>query len=51
VTTTGLRYPLRDERLPTGTTRGVSNVFVERTATVSVRSGVVLAIQPEALEV
>jgi thiamine pyrophosphokinase len=51
VTTTGLRYPLRDERLPTGTTRGVSNVFVETTATVSVRSGVVLAIQPEALEV
>jgi thiamine pyrophosphokinase len=51
VTTTGLRYPLRDERLPAGTTRGVSNLFVETTATVSVRSGVLLAIQPEALEV
>src|SRR5690349_18556464 len=35
VTTTGLRYPLRDERLPAGTTRGVSNLFVETTATVS----------------
>ena len=51
VTTTGLRYPLRDERLPAGTTRGVSNVFVDETATVSIRSGVLLAIQPEALEV
>jgi thiamine pyrophosphokinase len=51
VTTTGLRYPLRDERLPAGTTRGVSNVFVDGAATVTVRTGVLLAIQPEALEV
>jgi thiamine pyrophosphokinase len=51
VTTTGLRYPLRDERLPAGTTRGVSNVFVDGAATVTVRTGVLLAVQPEALEV
>jgi thiamine pyrophosphokinase len=51
VTTSGLRYPLRDERLPAGTTRGVSNVFVDPTATVAVRTGVLLAIQPDALEV
>ena len=50
VTTTGLRYPLRDERLAAGTTRGVSNVFVDVTATVVVRAGVLLAIQPDALE-
>ena len=50
VTTTGLRYPLRDEHLAAGTTRGVSNVFVDVTATVAVRAGVLLAIQPDALE-
>jgi thiamine pyrophosphokinase len=51
VTTTGLRYPLRGEQLTAGTTRGVSNLFAEPTATVSLRTGVLLAIQPEALEV
>ena len=51
MTTTGLRYPLRGEQLTAGTTRGVSNLFAEATATVSLRTGVLLAIQPEALEV
>jgi thiamine pyrophosphokinase len=51
VTTTGLRYPLCDEQLTAGTTRGVSNVFAEPAASVSLRTGVLLAIQPEALEV
>src|SRR5581483_3457101 len=50
VTTSGLRYPLRGEPPSPGTTRGVSNVFVEPTATVAVRAGVLLAVQPEALE-
>lgn len=44
VTTAGLRWPLRDERLAFGATRGVSNVCAEPLQTVEVASGVVLAI-------
>jgi len=46
VRTEGLLYPLVDEDLPVGTTRGVSNVFVGQHATVSLASGVLLAVQP-----
>jgi thiamine pyrophosphokinase len=46
VSTTGLRWPLRDDAVSPGSTRGLSNEFVETTATVSVRAGVVLAIRP-----
>ena len=46
VTTDGLEYPLAGETLQPGTTRGVSNVFVDETATVTVGSGTVLAIRP-----
>jgi thiamine pyrophosphokinase len=46
VTTDGLEYPLAGETLQPGTTRGVSNVFVDETATVRVGSGTVLAIRP-----
>jgi thiamine pyrophosphokinase len=46
VRTTGLRWPLRGERLPPGSTRGISNELVERVATVTVASGTVLAVQP-----
>lgn len=49
VTTDGLRYPLVGEPLPAGTTRGVSNVFDGESATVSVESGVLLAIRPDHL--
>lgn len=49
VTTDGLLYPLRGETLPAGTSRGVSNVFVETSATVSVDDGTLLAIQPDRL--
>ena len=49
VVTDGLLYPLRDEDLPAGSTRGVSNEFVEHAASVSVRSGTLLAVQPGAL--
>jgi thiamine pyrophosphokinase len=48
VTTAGLLYPLVGEDLPTGTSRGVSNVFVDSSAGVSVETGVVLAVQPGA---
>jgi thiamine pyrophosphokinase len=47
VRTDGLLYPLDDEDLPAGTTRGVSNELVGTTARVQLREGVLLAIQPE----
>jgi thiamine pyrophosphokinase len=46
VTTEGLEYPLHDEDLDAGTTRGVSNVFLTETATVRVEHGIVLVVQP-----
>jgi thiamine pyrophosphokinase len=46
VTTAGLLYPLDDEDLPAGTTRGVSNEMRDRVATVALRGGVVVAVQP-----
>jgi len=46
VTSTGLRWRLHDDTLEPGSTLGLSNVFVEAEATVSVREGVVLAIRP-----
>jgi thiamine pyrophosphokinase len=48
VRTTGLRYPLHGETLAPGSSRGVSNEFVEPTATVSVATGVVLVALPNA---
>ena len=49
VRTRGLRYPLDDEDLAAGTSRGVSNEFVDDRARVELRSGVLLAIRPHAL--
>jgi thiamine pyrophosphokinase len=46
VRTDGLLYPLNDEDLPPGTTRGVSNELVGTDAMVRVRDGVLLAVQP-----
>lgn len=46
VRTTGLLFPLLDEDLPAGTTRGVSNVFLSSVAGVSVGGGVLVAVQP-----
>jgi thiamine pyrophosphokinase len=46
VTTDGLVYPLRGETLEPWSSRGVSNVFEEVRAHVSVESGVLLAIRP-----
>jgi len=45
VTTDGLQYPLRDEPLLLGTTRGLSNVRIESVATVSLQSGRLLVIE------
>lgn len=46
VRTEGLLYPLRDETLEPGSTRGVSNELTRDHATVEVASGVVLALLP-----
>jgi thiamine pyrophosphokinase len=46
VRTDGLAYPLLGETLDPGSTRGVSNVFVESTARVALERGVLLVIRP-----
>lgn len=48
IRTTGLRWPLLAEDLVPGTTRGVSNEMTDSTATVALRDGVLLAVQPDA---
>jgi len=45
VTTTGFRYPLRDEPLPAGPARGLSNVRETPDARVTVRHGRLLVIE------
>lgn len=47
VVTEGLEYPLRSETLEPGSTRGVSNVFLAETASVTVARGILLAIRPD----
>ena len=49
VRTDGLNFPLAGEALEPGTTRGISNVFADGTARVSVESGVLLAVRPGAI--
>jgi thiamine pyrophosphokinase len=46
IVTDGLLYPLRDEDLPVGSTRGVSNELAAPEASVRLRSGVLVAVQP-----
>ena len=46
ITTSGLRYPLRDEPLAAGTSRGVSNVVESTPVTVELKDGTVLAAFP-----
>jgi thiamine pyrophosphokinase len=46
VRTDGLEYPLHDEELAAGTSRGVSNVFVGSSADISISAGTVLAVVP-----
>ena len=49
VTTTGLRYPLHDENLSPYSTRSISNEFDHSEARISIRSGALLVIVPDAL--
>jgi thiamine pyrophosphokinase len=46
IVTDGLRYPLRNEELPAGTSRGVSNELVGARATVHLAQGLLLVVQP-----
>jgi thiamine pyrophosphokinase len=48
VTTRGLRYPLRDEDLPMGPPRGLSNVVDADDAAVTIRDGLLLVIETPA---
>ena len=48
VTTRGLAYPLVDEPLPVGRTRGLSNVRSAPDASVSVRRGLLLVVESPA---
>jgi thiamine pyrophosphokinase len=45
VTTHGLRFPLEDEPLSVGRSRGLSNVVTEEPAAVSLQSGTLLVIE------
>ncbi|MGB9521916.1 MAG: thiamine diphosphokinase, partial [Anaerolineales bacterium] len=44
ITTSGLEYPLNNETLPFGSTRGVSNALLQSTATVFIRSGILMIV-------
>ena len=46
VRTDGLAYPLDEETLEPGSSRGVSNVFASARATIAVKRGVLVAIRP-----
>ena len=46
VTTTGLRWPLHEADLAAGTSRGVSNQMIDRTATVELKQGTLLVVRP-----
>jgi len=50
VTTSGLRWNVSSESFAAHSSRGVSNEFVEPTATITVESGTIIVTQPEALE-
>ena len=50
VSTTGLIYPLDDEDLLWGSSRGISNVFAGGPVRVEVRSGILLVIRPVSTE-
>jgi len=45
IVTEGLKYPLKDESLPVGYARGLSNVITDDHAIVSLKSGILVAMQ------
>lgn len=44
ITTHGLEYPLHDETLYFGSSRGVSNVFLQDSAQISIKKGLLLCV-------
>lgn len=50
VTTSGLRWQLNSEQLEPGSSRGVSNEMIRTEATIEIKSGVLLTIQPAPIE-
>ena len=46
VRTLGLVYPLDGETLEPGSSRGLSNAFMEAEATIELAAGVLLAVRP-----
>lgn len=50
VTTTGLKYPLIQEELPFGTTRGVSNIMTEQSASIHIKSGILMVAHRKNLQ-
>lgn len=44
ITTIGLEYPLKDDVLKFGSSRGISNLFIENSATVSLKQGLLLCV-------
>ena len=44
ITTIGLEYPLKDDVLRLGSSRGISNLFVEEIATVYLKQGLLLCV-------
>ena len=47
LTLEGLEYPLTDQTLCMGSTMGISNVFTQDEAKISLKSGAVLVIKPK----
>lgn len=45
ITTQGLKYPLKDETLYLGASRGLSNEFIEPRAKITIRQGLLLVIK------
>lgn len=44
ITTIGLEYPMKDDLLRLGSSRGISNLFIENSATVSLKQGLLLCV-------
>ena len=44
ITAIGLEYPLKDDMLKLGSSRGISNVFIENSATVFLKQGLLLCV-------
>lgn len=47
ITTQNLQYSLQNETLPLGSTRGISNVFIEETVKVELKKGTLLTVHTE----